>query len=123
MAFLSFDGVKIAGISACVPKEVDDNRFNPLIPEEERKTLVNSIGIVQKRIAPEGLCASDLCCEAANKLLTDLKWDKSEVQALVFVSQTPDYILPATACVLQERLGLSSECLSFDISLNNWNIL
>lgn len=117
MAFLSFDGVKIAGISACVPKEVDDNRFNPLIPEEERKTLVNSIGIVQKRIAPEGLCASDLCCESANKLLTDLKWDKSEVQALVFVSQTPDYILPATACVLQERLGLSSECLSFDISL------
>ena len=47
MAYLSFPSVRIVGISACVPKEIDDNRTNPLIPENERENLVNSIGIMQ----------------------------------------------------------------------------
>lgn len=117
MAYLSFSSVRIVGISACVPKEIDDNRTNPLIPENERENLVNSIGIIQKRIAPDGVCSSDLCFESAKKLMEELGWDASEVEALVFVSQTPDYILPATACLLQDRLGLTTECLSYDISL------
>lgn len=117
MAYLSFPAVKVVGISACVPKEIDDNRTNPLIPVEERENLVNSIGIIQKRVAPDGLCSSDMCLESAKKLMEDLNWDASEVEALVFVSQTPDYILPATACVLQDKLGLSTNCLAYDISL------
>ena len=117
MAYLLFKDVKISGVSACVPKEIDDNRTNPLIPESEREALIDSIGIIQKRIAPEGLCSSDLCYEAAEKLISELGWDKSEIQALVFVSQTPDYILPATSCILQEKLKLPSECLCFDVSL------
>lgn len=117
MAYLSFPKVRVVGMSACVPKEIDDNRTNPLIPEEEREHLIQQIGIIQKRMAPEGLCSSDLCFEAAEKLIAELGWDKSEVEALIFVSQTPDYILPATACVLQDRLGLPTECLALDVSL------
>lgn len=63
------------------------------------------------------MCASDLCEDAANRLLVDLKWDKQSVDALVFVTQTPDYILPATACTLQQRLGLSTTCACFDVNL------
>lgn len=117
MAYLAFNNVKVSGISACVPKEIDDNRTNPFIPENERENLIESIGIIQKRIAPKGLCSSDLCCEAAEKLISEMGWDKSEIQALIFVSQTPDYILPATACILQEKLGLSLECACLDVSL------
>lgn len=117
MAYLSFPNVTVVGMSACVPKEIDDNRTTPLISDEERENLIQQIGIIQKRRAPEGLCSSDLCYEAAEKLIADLGWDKSEVEALVFVSQTPDYILPATSCVLQDRLGLPTECLALDVSL------
>lgn len=117
MAYLSFPKVSVVGMSACVPKEIDDNRTNPLISEEERDILIASIGILQKRKAPDGVTSSDLCCEAAEKLITEMGWDKKEIDALVFVSQSPDYILPATACVLQERLGLPLECMSYDISL------
>lgn len=54
---------------------------------------------------------------ATEKLIEELNWDKSEIEALVFVSQTPDYILPATSCILQQRLGLPKECYTLDISL------
>lgn len=117
MAYLSFPKVRVVGMSACVPKEIDDNRTNSLIPDEERENLIASIGIIQKRKAPDGVTSSDLCYEAAEKLIVEMNWDKNEIDALVFVSQSPDYILPATACVLQDRLGLSLECLSYDISL------
>lgn len=117
MAYLSFPYVRVVGMSACVPKEIDDNRTNQLIPESERDNLINSIGIIQKRIAPEGVCSSDLCYEAAEKLIAQMGWEKSEIEALVFVSQTPDYILPATACVLQDRLALPTECMALDVSL------
>ncbi len=117
MAYLSFPNVKVVGMSACVPKEIDDNRTSQLISDEERENLIQSIGIIQKRIAPDGVTSSDLCYEAAEKLIADLQWGKSEIDALVFVSQTADYILPATACVLQDRLGLSTECIAFDVSL------
>ena len=54
---------------------------------------------------------------AAEQLIKDLEWSKDEIGALLFVSQTPDYVLPATACILQDRLGLSKECYAADISL------
>ncbi len=117
MAYLSFPNVRVVGMSACVPKEIDNNRTTPLIPDAERDNLINSIGIFQKRIAPDGVCSSDLCYEAAERLISGLGWEKSEIEALVFVSQTPDYILPATACILQERLGLPTECMALDVSL------
>ncbi len=58
-----------------------------------------------------------MCYEAAEKLIADLGWNKTEIEALVFVSQTADYILPCTSCILQERLGLSKECYALDCSL------
>lgn len=118
MAFLSIANVAVKGISACVPKNVERNIDSPLFSDEkERQNLIDSTGINEKRVAPEGCCSSDLCFHATEKLLEELHWQREEIDALVFVSQTPDYILPATACTLQDRLGLSKECLAFDVSL------
>ena len=50
-------------------------------------------------------------------MIADLSWNKEEIEALIFVSQTADYVLPATSCILQDRLGLSKECYASDIAL------
>ena len=120
MAFLEFKNVRIAGIAAGVPKNVSSN----LHPEDSvmmsddysPEDYVKTTGVMERRTSRE-LTTSDLSYGAAEKLIVDLGWDKNEIDALVFVSQTPDYILPATACILQDRLGLNKECLAFDVSL------
>ena len=117
MAYLSYPSVRVVGVSACVPRQVESNWTSLLIPEAEREKLIGTTGIEEKRVAPDGVCSSDLCLAAAEKLIAELGWQKDEIEALVFVSQTPDYILPATACLLQDRLGLSKECLAYDVSL------
>lgn len=117
MAYLSYPAVRVVGVSACVPRQIESNWTSSLIPDTEREKLISTTGIEEKRVAPQGVCSSDLCQAAAEKLIAELGWRKEEIEALVFVSQTPDYILPATACLLQDKMGLSKECLAFDISL------
>ena len=46
-----------------------------------------------------------------------MKWDKLDIEILLFISQTPDYILPVTSAILQDRLGLSKNCIAFDVPL------
>lgn len=114
MAFLDIKNVAIKGITACVPSVSD------LISDIYKwgvNSFAESTGIKARRRTNQETTASDLCIKAAEKLFGELGWDKSEIEAIVFVSQTPDYILPATSCVLQQRLGLSKECYTLDISL------
>ena len=117
MAFLQINNVKISGLSACVPKNIDENRDFPMFDEESCKNFVAVTGVERKRIVPADICTSDLCVAAAEKLIADLGWDKEEIALLVFVSQTPDYQLPATSCIIQDRLGLNKDCYALDISL------
>lgn len=117
MAFLEFKNVRISGISAGVPKHVEYNQDYPYFEEGEAEKYIASTSIRERRIADPGVCSSDLCYSAAERLIKDLGWDKSEIECLLFVSQTADYILPATSCILQERLGLPESCYAMDISL------
>jgi 3-oxoacyl-[acyl-carrier-protein] synthase-3 len=118
MAIIKYKNVAISAISACVPKNVSSNHeLSSMMPEEEVEKVINSIGIKEKRIADKDVCASDLCFKAAEKLLDDNQTDKAEIDALIFVSQTPDFRQPATAMFLQNRLGLSKSTLCFDINL------
>ena len=120
MAFLEFKNVRIAGVAAGVPENIasnlhpsdQDNISHEYTPEEYVKTT----GVIERRVS-RYLTTSDLSYAAAEQLIKDLDWDKQEIGALIFVSQTPDYILPATACILQDRLGLSKECYAADVSL------
>lgn len=120
MAFLEFKNVRIAGIAAGVPEFVASN-LHPLSDdgissEYSPEAFVETTGVLERRISDE-LTTSDLCYWAAEKLIDDLQWKKEEIEAIVFVSQTADYILPATACILQDRLGLSKECYAMDVAL------
>lgn len=108
----------MCGIACAIPEHrVDLSHLADQFGAEQAQKISESIGIKSRPIAPAGMCASDLCFTAAEKLLTDLAWAKDSVEAIIFVSQTPDHQLPATACFLQNRLGLSSACIAFDINL------
>lgn len=120
MAFLEFKNVRIAGVSAGIPKFVASN-LHPLesdgvSAEYSPEAFVEATGVLERHVSLT-LTTSDLCYEAAERLIEDLGWNKSEIEALVFVSQTADYVLPATACILQDRLGLSRECYAEDVAL------
>ena len=117
MALLSVTNSKIVGLAACVPKLIIENKLSPLFDKESLAAFINGTGVERKRKANADICTSDLCLSAAKQLIKDLQWNKNDIDILVFVSQTPDYVLPATACVIQERLGLSTDCYAMDISL------
>ncbi|MCR9063266.1 MAG: ketoacyl-ACP synthase III [Cytophagales bacterium] len=115
MGFLEIPNVRIKGLSATVPALSKDNLTDPLVTEGEK--ILKNTGIQFRHIAPEHITASDMCEDAAKRLLTDLNWNPQEIDCLVFVRQTPDYILPASSTILQDRLGLSQECYAIDIAM------
>ncbi|MDE6288659.1 MAG: ketoacyl-ACP synthase III [Muribaculaceae bacterium] len=115
MAFLNVNNVSIKGFSACVPSQKDSTA--EIYKWEGASSFIESTGIAARRRVNDSTTSSDLCASAAEKLISELGWDKSEIEVLIFVSQTPDYDLPATSCLLQERIGLSKECYTLDISL------
>lgn len=117
MAVFTVPNIKLSGLSACVPKNVEDNKNFSLLAENERDLFIKTVGIRYRRVAQEGVTASDLCFEAAEKLLTDLNWNREEIKILVFITQTPDYLIPNTSSILQEKLKLSKNCLAFDVNL------
>ncbi len=117
MAFLEIKNVRIAGIATGVPKHIEYTKDNPKISSEYNyEDFIKSTGVEQFR-TDDNHTTSDLCCAAAEKLISDLNWEKEEIDAVVFVTQGPDYILPSTACLVQDRLGLSKECYAIEISL------
>jgi len=117
MAFLQVNNIKIGGLSACVPKNIDENCNFPMFDEDGYKNFVATTGIVRKRMSAADVCTSDLCIAAAERLIADLRWEKEDISFLIFVSQTADYTLPATSPIIQNRLGLSTDCYTLDISL------
>jgi len=118
MAFLQIQNVAIRGIAACVPKKkVLNSTLTDLFSADELEKIINSVGIKERRISNEDTCASDLCYHAAEKLLNELDIDRESIDVLIFMSQTGDYKIPATAPILQHRLGLSKNTLCFDVSL------
>ena len=118
MAIIKFDNVGIKAVAACVPPKVEYNKdLGYFMTEEEIQKAIQNIGIEERRMAQKDVCASDLCFKAAEKLIEDNNIDKSTIDALIFVSQTSDYHQPASAPILQHRLGLSKNTLSFDINL------
>ncbi len=110
--------VRFAGMATCVPKRVVSNLTDcrPQI-RSERERLVRNIGIETRRMAPDWQCFSDLAFDAAQALLERLQWAREEVDALIVVTQSPDYLIPATAIILQDRLGLSHATVAFDVNL------
>lgn len=116
MAFFSIAHVSLKGISAAVPQQRVSNFDLEHTDKEDLHKLISTLGIEERRVSTPAQCASDLCVAAAEKLLSELSWDKSEIDAVFFVTQTPDYQLPGTSLHIQERLGLPKSCATFDIN-------
>lgn len=115
MAFLKIKNVSVVGMSACVPSDI--LRTEDIYKWDGCESFIGTTGIKQKRCAPIDVCSSDLCVKAAERLIDDLGWERAAIDAVVFVSQTPDYVLPSTAPIIQDRLGLGNHCFTLDISL------
>jgi len=118
MAELIFENIGISYMSGAVPKNTIVNReYTEHFPQDAVNEIVDKTGVEQRRFAVEDQTASDLCFAAAEKMIADYQIDKSEIDILLFVSQTPDYRMPATSVTLQHRLGLAKSTAAFDISL------
>ncbi len=118
MAILQVNHAAIRGVVSSIPKTVIANSyFEPDFSREEIESTSKMTGVFERRHADDNTCTSDLCLTAANQLLERLGWERPEVNLLIFVSQTPDYVLPATACILQNKLGLPKNCIAFDVNL------
>lgn len=118
MAILQFNGLGITAMSAAVPKRVVINRkYTDFFSKEEANAIVDKTGIEERRFADVETCSSDLCYSAAEKLIEDNTINREEIDLLVFISQTPDYRMPATSCILQHRLKLPNSTIAFDITL------
>ena len=118
MRHTCFSKVKIRGISVTVPKKEksllnDDSLYNG--DQKRISRVINSSGFLCRRIAEDDTMTSDLCYQAAIDLISKLSINKLEIDALLFISYTPDYLMPATSYVLHKRLGLSQDCVVMDI--------
>jgi 3-oxoacyl-[acyl-carrier-protein] synthase-3 len=118
MAELSFENIGISAMAGAVPKQIIKNRdYTEHFAKEVVKEIVDKTGVEERRFTTSSQTSADLCCAAAEQLFLDNEIDKSEIDILLFVSQTPDYRMPATSISLQHRLGLHKSTAAFDISL------
>lgn len=118
MSKSTIQGVRIAGISSCVPSRTVDNLDASAVHGAvEVRKVVAMAGVRKRRVVDAGTCASDLCGQAAEVLLDKLGWSRESITGLIMVTQSPDYFLPSTACLLHKHLGLGIDCAAFDVGL------
>ena len=118
MAFLKYKGVGVTALAGAVPQRIVNNyKYTEFFPEDQVREVVDKVGIYDRRFADAETCSSDLCFAAAEKLIADNNIDRNEIDLLIFISQTPDYRMPATSVLLQDRLELSNSCIAFDVNL------
>lgn len=118
MASGVLQNVEIKGIACAVPDNVKNTEeYNEVFGPECVQKFIDMTGVKSRHIALEEQCTSDLCYIAAKNLMEKLNWSADTIDALILITQTPDYAVPASACVLQHRLGLSENCITFDVNL------
>ena len=111
-------GSRIAGLVSCIPtNNVNNAVLADRFGEDAVADVVKMIGVLNRRHVAPGQSTSDLCKEAGATLIARLGWAPDTIDGLIFLSQTPDYRLPATACALQRELGIPAGIFAFDINL------
>ena len=110
--------VFIKAINYALPVGILTNeQVAAMFPEWTVEKIEKKLGIKQRHIAAENETASDIAIQAAEKLFETSGIEKGEIDYLIFVTQSPDYHLPTTACVIQKRLGLSHNLTAIDVNL------
>lgn len=109
---------RLAGVATCVPAARFDNvRDTTAFPTGDVRKVVAMAGVNCRHVVDERTRSSDLCFTAAETLLDAIDWPRESIDGLVLVTQTPDYFMPSSSCLVQARLGLSSDCAAFDVNL------
>lgn len=117
MAYWEINNVAFRGVTATVPNNPVKTMELGLFTQEEADTFDNTVGIKNRYLAANDVCASDLCFDAAERLIAALGWEKESIDVLVFGSVTGDYKTPPTSGILQDRLGLPTSTFVLDIPM------
>lgn len=117
MALVQINNIAIRAISCAVPKNKIFTKDYNYITEQEKDMFIKTVGIEERRVAPPHLTAADLCYHSSLQLIQSLQWDKNSIDAIIFITQSPDYFIPASSIILQHKLGLSKNTIAFDINL------
>lgn len=108
----------ITGMHYCIPQQrLTNAELAQRFGERQLASIIKMAGVQERRVVAPGETAADLAYWAAHRLLTDRQIDPRTIGLLIFASQTGDYQIPATACVLHNRLKLAENCAAFDINL------
>lgn len=116
-----YSNIKISGIAAAVSNRwlsTEDSAKNLASPEHFNvEKFIKTTGVRGRYLCEENQTPSDFCVAAADKMLSEKQIDRTGIGLLLYVTQSPDYRSPATACVMQKRLGLSNSCIAFDLNM------
>lgn len=116
---LKFKNKRIAGILTILPKRVvafEEEMGNYNFPEKKSLRLKKIMGYNTHRIAAEGQCSSDFCIHGLQYLFDNGMLNKDEIDALLFVSQSPDYFMPPTSNLIQGHFNLKHDMICMDIN-------
>lgn len=116
--FGEYNNIAIRGIETVVPKrKIDNSEYTKQLGERKVAKQVKLTGIRSCYVADDTESTEDMCVEAARRLLTRLKWNKDEIRGIVLITQTPSYIMPSTAFIIQKRLDIGENCIVFDVNM------
>jgi 3-oxoacyl-[acyl-carrier-protein] synthase-3 len=109
---------ELGPIAVQLPARVETNEMlKEQFPDWNVDQIAEKTGIRQRFIAAPDETASDLAVQAAEKLFDQQDIDRGSIDFLLFCTQTPDYPLPTTSCLIQDRLGLPTRCGALDFNL------
>ena len=94
-----------------MPKHIEYSSDYDLFTEQDLNLFIKTTGIKERRVASNEVTCVDLCYTAADSIIQ--KFGKEDIDAIIFVSQSPDYFLPASSVILQNKLQLNKSCLAF----------
>lgn len=117
MSSFKTSNVSIKGLTVCVPREVKSIFDYDLLSKDEQDLFYKTVGIKERRVARPEVTCSDLCEKSARYFFENNITRPENIDLVVFVSQSPDYFLPSTAVILQDKLGLKKTTLAFDVTL------
>ena len=114
---ITLSNLKISHIATGLPKDVIQLiEYERFFDSKTIRRTMRATGVESVHVANPDMCASDYGVEIAKRLMTETGLKSDEFDGVVFVSQTPDYIIPSTGGIIQDRLGLPQSAVAFDIN-------
>lgn len=110
--------IRISAVSCSLPtQKTKAEDYVGHFSEKKIKRFLNTAGVRERYIGNGKQTAADLCYSAALNIFQKTDLSRDEIDVLIFITQNPDYKTPSTAFVLQKRLGLSQNCICFDVNM------